>query len=290
MVFLRDGFIMGDRGAPGKYFLCTGAAFVSMEGGKTEIFETGCQEAFSPVSITVKLKKGFTGRLPKKNGRGLKNNQRIQEETNMKKWLSVLCLVLAVCLAASACAASVVMPDTPQMLKELVGGKSFIVDKVGMGSTGEDEDTKYTVTLALAEYKWFDAATVEALQVGDIVRISPTEGFMIMELTKNEDGDVIAKGGDGEAYLFSKREDGRCLLMTEFNYPIWANLFMMEVPIEKDIKFIDWTGEEPVEKGYDELIELLVIEDANIAPYNTTVTFDENGNMVEFKYVSSPYN
>ena len=208
----------------------------------------------------------------------------------MKKWLSVLCLVLAVCLAASACAASVVMPDTPQMLKELVGGKSFIVDKVGMGSTGEDEDAKYTVTLALAEYKWFDAATVEALQVGDIVRISPTEGFMIMELTKNEDGDVIAKGGDGEAYLFSKREDGRCLLMTEFNYPIWANLFMMEVPIEKDIKFIDWTGEEPVEKGYDELIELLVIEDANIAPYNTTVTFDENGKMTEFKYVDSPFN
>lgn len=207
----------------------------------------------------------------------------------MKKWLSVLCLVLVVCLAASASAISVVRPATPDMLKDMVGGKSFDVEKTGLGFTGEDEDTKFVVTLALCEDKYFDAATVEALQEGDIVRISFNEGFMIMELTKNEDGDILVKTGDGEGYLFSKI-DGRYRLTTETNYPLWARLFMMDVPIEKDVKFVDWTGEEPVEKGYDELIELLTDEDTNIAPYNTTITFDENGNMVEFKYVSSPYN
>ena len=207
----------------------------------------------------------------------------------MKKVLSVLCALMVICLAASAFAASVVMPETPQLLKDMVGGKSFDVEMVGLGVTGEDEDSKVTATLALCEYKYFDAATVEALQEGDIVRISFDEGFMIMELTKNEDGDILVKAGDGEGYLFNKI-DGRYLLTTETNYPIWARLFMMDVPIEKDVKFVDWTGEEPVEKGYDELIELLTSEGVNISPYNTTISFDENGKMVEFKYVASPFN
>ena len=207
----------------------------------------------------------------------------------MKKVLSVLCALMVICLAASAFAASVVMPETPQLLKDTVGGKSFNVEMVGLGITGEDEDSKVTATLALCEDKYFDAATVEALQEGDIVRISFDEGFMIMELTKNEDGDILVKTGDGEGYLFSKI-DGRYLLTTETNYPLWARLFMMDVPVEKDVKFVDWTGEEPVEKGYDELIELLTSEGVNISPYNTTITFDENGKMAEFKYVSSPYN
>lgn len=207
----------------------------------------------------------------------------------MKKVLSVLCALMVICLAASAFAASVVMPETPQLLKDTVGGKSFDVEMVGLGITGEDEDSKVTATLALCEYKYFDAATVEALQEGDIVRISFGEGFMIMELTKNEDDDILVKTGDGEGYLFSKI-DGRYLLTTETNYPLWARLFMMDVPIEKDVKFVDWTGEEPVEKGYDELIELLTSEGVNISPYNTTISFDENGKMVEFKYVDSPFN
>lgn len=207
----------------------------------------------------------------------------------MKKWLSVLCLVLVVCLAASASAISVVRPATPDMLKDMVGGKSFDVEKTGLGFTGEDEDTKFVVTLALCENKYFDAATVEALEVGDILYIDFFNAIRIMEMEKDEMGDIVVKGAEGEGYLFT-RIDGRYLLTTDYSYPIWARLFFMEVPIEKDIKFIDWTGEEPVEKGYDELIELLTDEDTNIAPYNTTVTFDENGNMVEFKYVSSPYN
>ena len=47
--------------------------------------------------------------------------------------------------------------------------------------------------------------------------------------------------------------------------------------------------EAPVKKGYAELLDLL-LEDTNFSPYNTKVTFDENGKLSEFLYTYSPWN
>ena len=46
---------------------------------------------------------------------------------------------------------------------------------------------------------------------------------------------------------------------------------------------------EPVKLGFDELLNHL-LEGTDFAPYNTRVTFDENGKLVEFLYNYSPWN
>ena len=55
----------------------------------------------------------------------------------------------------------------------------------------------------------------------------------------------------------------------------------------------DWSDpenlEEPVKLGYDELLGHL-LDGTNFAPYNTRVTFDENGKLIEFLYSYSPWN
>ena len=44
-----------------------------------------------------------------------------------------------------------------------------------------------------------------------------------------------------------------------------------------------------VHLALEELLDLLV-EGTHFAPYNTRVTFDENGKLVEFLYTYSPWN
>ena len=41
--------------------------------------------------------------------------------------------------------------------------------------------------------------------------------------------------------------------------------------------------------GYDELLGHL-LDGTNFAPYNTRITFDENGKLTEFLYSYSPWN
>ena len=65
------------------------------------------------------------------------------------------------------------------------------------------------------------------------------------------------------------------------------------MPLEKDIIFLDWSDpenlDEPVKLGFDELLDHL-LEGTNFAPYNTRVTFDENGKLMELLYSYSPWN
>ena len=80
---------------------------------------------------------------------------------------------------------------------------------------------------------------------------------------------------------------------TETDNILYTDVFTITVPLEKDISFLDWSDPEnleaPVKKGYEELLDLL-LEDTNFAPYNTRVTFDEYGKLVEFLYTYSPWN
>ena len=138
----------------------------------------------------------------------------------------------------------------------------------------------------------FDPAVIENLQVHDILCFGDGTTVMIMEVTRDEFG-VTVKDGDDESYSFWKAEDGTYIASTETDNPFYTEVFTVKVPLEKDISFLDWSDpenlDEPVKLGFDELLGHL-LDDTDFAPYNTKVTFDESGKLVEFLYTYSPWN
>ncbi len=116
---------------------------------------------------------------------------------------------------------------------------------------------------------------------------------MVTEVNRDEYG-VTVKGSNYDAYSFFREEDGTAYLaVTETDNPFYSDIFTVTVPLEKDISFLDWSDPEnleaPVKRGFDELITLIQ-DGTNLAPYNTRVTFDENGKIIEFLYNYSPWN
>ena len=213
----------------------------------------------------------------------------------MKKLISFLCALLLVCCAAAAFAepyvSNLYTPRTPETLKTLLGGKSFSVRVNGIEVSGEDEDATFRLTLTVCERDRFDAAVIENLAVHDILRFGNGEAAMVLEVIPDEFG-VTVKGGE-EAYSFYREEDGSYTVTTDTDYPFWTEIFTITVPLEKDVRFLDWSDPEnqgePVQLGFDALLDLLQA-DTNFSPYNTQVTFDENGKLVEFLYSYSPWN
>ena len=116
---------------------------------------------------------------------------------------------------------------------------------------------------------------------------------MIGEKTADETGFEIKDAATSDKYLFTKMEDGTYVARTETDNMFYTELFTVTIPLSKDISFLDWSDPEnleaPVKKGYAELLDLL-LEDTNFSPYNTKVTFDENGKLSEFLYTYSPWN
>ena len=214
----------------------------------------------------------------------------------MKKLTAILCVLLLACLAATAFAEAPVSnlykPNVSETFKALVGGKSFEARITGWGSTGEDEDARFEITVTVCERDRFDASAIENLAVHDIIRFGDGTATMAMEVTSDEYG-VMVKGGNEDGYSFYKAEDGSYLASTDTDYPFYTDIFSVTVPLEKDILFLDWSDpenlEEPVKLGFDELLGHLQ-DGTGFAPYNTKVTFDENGKLVEFLYNYSPWN
>ena len=215
----------------------------------------------------------------------------------MKKLTAVLCALLLICLAASAWAevpvSNLYKPETSETFKALVGGKSFEARITGWGSTGEDEDTKFDISITVCERDRFDPADIDNLAERDIIRFGDGTTAVVTEVTRDESG-VIVKDAFNDAYSFFKSEDGKAYIATtDTDNPFYTDVFTVTVPLEKDISFLDWSDPEnldaPVKRGFDDLIVLLQ-ENTNLAPYNTKVTFDENGKLVEFLYNYSPWN
>lgn len=213
----------------------------------------------------------------------------------MKKLFSVVCAMLIICSAAVAFAepyvSNLYKPIVPETLKALLGGKSFHARVNGMESTGQDEDTKFRISITVCERDRFDAAVIENLAVHDILQFGNGDAAMVMEVIPDEFG-ITVKGGEG-VYSFYKEEDGSYTVTMDGDYPFWTEIFSVTVPLEKDVRFLDWSDPEkqgePVQLGFDALLEL-VQEDTNFSPYNMQVTFDENGNLTEFLYSYSPWN
>lgn len=214
----------------------------------------------------------------------------------MKKVMAVLCSLLLVCLAVAASAEAPVSnlyrPNPSETFKALVGGKSFEAGITNLQSTGEDEDAKFTVTITVYERDRFDPAVIENLRERDILCFGDGTTIMAMEVTRDEYGTIVMDG-DNNGYSFWKAEDGTYIASTDTDNPFYTEVFTVKVPLEKDILFLDWSDpenpDEPVKLGFGELLDHL-LDDTSFEPYNTKVTFDENGKLVEFLYTYSPWN
>ena len=214
----------------------------------------------------------------------------------MKKWTAILCALLLICLTATAFAEAPVSnlyrPNASETFKALVGGKSFEAGITRMESAGEDEDAKYTIFITVYERDRFDPAVLENLAAHDILCFGDGTALMVMEVIRDEYG-VTVKDGFDNGYSFYQTEDGTYIASTDTENPFYTEIFTIKVPLEKDVVFLDWSDpenlDEPVKLGFDELLDRL-LDGTSFAPYNTKVTFDENGKLVELLYNYSPWN
>ena len=184
-------------------------------------------------------------------------------------------------------------PAVSETIKALLGGKTFTAQIAGWTTFGEDEDARRTVDLIICEPVHYAAADIENLKPNDILALSPESSMMIAEVKADEFGGFTVGDAFGETYILTKQEDGCYGIMTETEYPLYNNLFIVTVPLTKDICFLDWSDPEnmeaPVKKGYAELVDLIQ-GGTSFAPYNTQVTFDGNGLLTEILYTYSPFN
>ena len=215
----------------------------------------------------------------------------------MKKLFSVLFALLIACLAVSACAeeipsSNLYKPAASETFRALVGGKTFEASVTRNECYGEDEDAFYMITITASEETRFEAKDIENLKERDIVAFAPGKTIMIMEKTADEFG-FLVKDGNSDEYFFNRTDDGYYVARTDTDDMFYTEVFTITIPLEKGISFLDWSDPEnleaPVKKGYAELLDLL-LEDTNFAPYNTRVTFDENGKLTELLYTYSPWN
>ena len=131
----------------------------------------------------------------------------------------------------------------------------------------------------------------ENLAEHDILCFGDGTTTMVMDVTSDEYGAVV-RGGNDDVYSFYRTEDGTYIASTDTDNPFYTEIFTITVPLEKDISFLDWSNPEntePVKRGFEELITLIQ-EGTDFAPYNTKVTFDESGKLVELLYNYSPWN
>ena len=216
----------------------------------------------------------------------------------MKKMMAILCALLLICFAFAASAdapvSNLYKPNVSETFKTLVGGKNFEASIIGWESAGEDEDAKFTVRITVCERDRFDPEVIENLAAHDILCFGDGTAIMVMEVIHDEFGVIAVKDGFDNGYSFFKAEDGDAYIAaTDTENPFYSEIFTVKVPLEKDISFLDWSDPEnldqPVKLGFDELLDHL-LEGTNFAPYNTRVTFDENGKLVEILYSYSPWN
>ncbi len=215
----------------------------------------------------------------------------------MKKLSFILCVLMIACLAISACAeeipsSNLYKPAVSDTFRTLVSGKTFEACVSRNECFGEDEDAFYTITISASEETRFEAKDIENLKEHDIIAFAPGKSIMVMEKTADEFG-FCFKDSNSDEYFFSKTDDGYYVARTDTDNMFYTEVFTITIPLDKDISFLDWSDPEnleaPVKKGYAELLDLL-LEDTNFSPYNTKVTFDENGKLVELLYTYSPWN
>ncbi len=215
----------------------------------------------------------------------------IREEKLMKKMMTMLCALMLL-LAAAGASAETVQPVPSDLLQPILSGKQFHAALNGWSSFGEGDEARYKIGVTVCEYDRFDAEMIAQLQKGDEIVFGNGNSTVVTALETDENG-VTVKGDAFDTYYFTRQEDGRYTVYTDGDYPIWTEIFTVEVPLERDIRFLDGsepeTQDAPAAKEFSDLVRHLE-DGTSFAPYNTTVTFDENGKLVEFLYTYAPWN
>jgi len=208
----------------------------------------------------------------------------------MKKLTVLLASMLLVFLAAGTLAQDV-RPIPSEQFLNLVAGKTCPVRVSGYGTCGEEADiVSASLSLTVCERDRFDPKVIESLQAGDVIHFGNGETVSVKEVASDDTG-LTVKSED-EAYYFFKDEAGTYIATNETDNPYWKDVFTVEVPLEKEVVFRDFSDPEAKEAtvlGFRELLQKLT-DGVSFQPYNAQVTFDENGKLTVFEYTYSPWN
>lgn len=206
----------------------------------------------------------------------------------MKKLVSVIVLFCMLLTSLTAATAETVSPLMPEMLKQLVAGKTFIARLEGFASDEEMEHA--SLYLQVSEQETYKAEEVEALQAGDAIVVGGEE-FIIKEIKQDEFGYEFI--GEWYSIFLSKNEEGFYNAVTDTENRFYTHLFSLEIPAPSSFRFLDWSdpeAEEPSELTLKDLLIRYSNDEIHSTEDNTEITFDEEGNLTAIIYRYSPWN
>ena len=205
----------------------------------------------------------------------------------MKRWISLLILAGLFLVLAGTASALTTKPVMPELLHDLVAGKTF---KARMEGYATDEEMKnVTLYFSVYEQESYLADEVENLAVGDTIVIGGDD-FVIRKIETDETGYKMT--GLYTIYL-SKNDKGLYTAITDTENRFYKNVFRFEVQAAPDFKFLDSgdpEAEKPVELTIKELIDRYSNEQLNSSEENTVITFDDAGMVKQLEYLYTPWN
>lgn len=205
----------------------------------------------------------------------------------MKRLISLLILAGLFLVLAGTASALTTKPVMPEMLHDLVAGKTF---KARMEGYATDEEMKnVTLYFSVYEQESYLADEVENLAVGDTIVVGGDD-FVIQKIETDETGYKMT--GLYTIYL-SKNDKGLYTAITDTENRFYKNVFSFEVQAAPDFKFLDSgdpEAEKPVELTIKELIDRYSDEQLNSMEENTVITFDDDGLVKQLEYLYTPWN
>ena len=205
----------------------------------------------------------------------------------MKRLISLLILAGLFLALAGTASALTTKPVMPEMLHDLVAGKTF---KARMEGYATDEEMKnVTLYFSVYEQESYLADEVENLAVGDTIVVGGDD-FVIQKIETDETGYKMT--GLYTIYL-SKNDKGLYTAITDTENRFYKNVFSFEVQAAPDFKFLDSgdpEAEKPVELTIKELIDRYSDEQLNSMEENTVITFDDDGLVKQLEYLYTPWN
>ena len=206
----------------------------------------------------------------------------------MKKTLWFLMMTCMLLMTVTAASAQTAAPVIPELLRDLVAGKTFIARMEGYASDEEMEHA--TLYFQVCEQESYKPEEIEALQAGDTILIGGAP-FVIKEIKQDEFGYEFT--GESYTIFLSKNEKGLYNAVTDTENRFYKNVFAIEVPAASSLRFLDWSdpeAEAPVKMTCKDLLTRYMNNEIHSTEDNTEITFDADGNLTEVIYRYSPWN
>ena len=206
----------------------------------------------------------------------------------MKKTLWFLMMTCMLLMTVTAASAQTAAPVIPELLRDLVAGKTFIARMDGYASDEEMEHS--TLYFQVCEQESYKPEEIEALQAGDTILIGGAP-FVIKEIKQDEFGYEFT--GESYTIFLSKNEKGLYNAVTDTENRFYKNVFAIEVPAASSLRFLDWSdpeAEAPVKMTCKDLLTRYMNNEIHSTEDNTEITFDADGNLTEVIYRYSPWN